>query len=457
VVVGAHVAFFVSAALMCHQMLADDRPRASRLTEFYLLISVGGVLGGVFNGLVAPLLFDRLVEYPLLIWLALLVRPQAWPGRPSAWGLAVGAAAVMALVVYAGDWYLREHPRIDTGSLQLVRTIGPLVLGLVLWARGGALRLASAVGVLVLGSLYVSRVGVVLTTERTFFGVHQVVVVPGGRWHGLMHGTTLHGLQARFDLDPSPRTEKQQRYVEYLRQRPASYYHPTGAVGDFFGVVGVRQGVVTGVIGLGAGSAAAYARAGDTMLFFEIDPAVIRLANDRRYFSFLADAAGRGARVGTVPGDGRLTLGSGAGGIEAFDLIVLDAFTSDAIPVHVITRDAFEDVYLPRLRPGGLIAVNTSNRHLNLQPVIAATARDLGLEGWYRYDRVENSEQKGEAKTASSWVVLARTRDDLGAIATSGRWRPLQDDGRRAWTDDYSDILSVFEWNPGADEAGATP
>lgn len=397
-----HGAFFVVAALLCHQRLADDRPSAARLTEYFLLVSLGGVLGGIFNGLAAPLLFDRLIEYPIAIGLAML----ACPG--------LGAA-------------LRDRR---------------------LPAAGAHAGLAVGVLTAACASLYLARGGVVLLTERTLFGSHQVVAqdrpkfANAGGWHRLAHGTTVHGVQARFDLAPTPADPRERAYVQYLRGVPTTYFHPTGPLGDAFRLA-QRDGPVTvGVIGLGAGTMAAYARPGDTMMFFEIDPAVIRIAHEPAYFTYISDAVSRGARVGTVVGDGRLTIAGRPPG-EAFDLFIIDAFTSDAIPVHLLTLEAFRDVYLPRLREHGVIAINVSNRHLDLQPVLASIAHELGLASYGRVDRCL-PEQKAEAKEDSIWVAMARVPADLGVIVSSPGWARLKPDTRRPWTDDFSDILSVF-------------
>ena len=198
-----------------------------------------------------------------------------------------------------------------------------------------------------------------------------------------------------------------------------------------------------GAIGLGVGTLAAYGEPGRTFTFFELDPAVVRLARDPARFTYVSDGA-PGARF--VVGDGRLEIAKEPPG--SFDLVVVDAFNSDAIPVHLLTREAFA-IYRDRLAPGGLLALHLTNQNLDLAPVVDALAADLGLHGLALDDEVTAPQELLEGKDASSWVVLAREPGALAPLRADPRWRPVPwsgpapPDARYLWTDDYSNILGV--------------
>jgi spermidine synthase len=421
-----HLLAFFLAALVCHGELAACRPDARHLTEYYLWISVGGVLGGMFNVLAAPFLFPGIWEYPLALVLALALRP-APPDRkgPRPWfDLAVPAGLFAA--VYGTLWALRRWTSIDA----FVRA-WPWVLGAgavaALWLlRRRALGLALAAGCLIVaGLLMIESPGETLYRKRNFFGV-MTVTRSQEIYNIFVHGHVVHGAQL---TDPS------------LRREPLTYFSrqgPLGKVfaaskGDFF-----RRDVA--VIGLGAGSIAAYGVPGQRITFYEIDPDVIEVARDDRYFTFLSDSE---ATVDTVPGDARLTLAKTPD--ASFDLIVIDAFSSDSIPVHIITREAF-DLYARKLKPGGIIAANISNAYMDLSPILGMAARDMGWASLFQvHDPFTGDEQIRTNLMNSRWMVMARTMDDMGGIPYSGGWmRPKLPAGMRAWTDDYSNILSVL-------------
>jgi len=266
----------------------------------------------------------------------------------------------------------------------------------------------------------------VLHAERTFYGVHTVLRSPMGRWHTLMHGSTTHGVQSIGTA---------------LSRLPTTYYHPTGPVGALIAALPADRPWRIGVVGLGVGTLAAYARPGDQITFFEIDPAVVRIASDPDLFTYLRDCRG-GTRI--VLGDGRLTLAQEPPG--SFDLIVLDAFTSDAIPVHTITLEAVA-LYLSRLDAGGVLACNISNRHLDLAPVLARIAERLGLAAARCADRAISPEEAAQAKKASTWVALARSRPELKVLDLDPRWSALHAGaGDPLWTDSRSNILRVMSW-----------
>jgi SAM-dependent methyltransferase len=193
------------------------------------------------------------------------------------------------------------------------------------------------------------------------------------------------------------------------------------------------------VVGLGAGALAAYAGDGQHWTFFEIDPAVVSLARDAGYFSYLKDAP---ARVDVVLGDARTSL---AALDRRYDLIVLDAFSSDAVPVHLLTREAI-DLYLSRLEPGGLLAFHVSNRYLRLRQLFVALSRDAGLAHLKQIDTSREQPGTWSGRLPSDWILLARSREDFAALALDDRWTPLTDQPVRVWTDDYSNVLALFRW-----------
>jgi hypothetical protein len=276
--------------------------------------------------------------------------------------------------------------------------------------------------ILLASTAYRGAEGRVVRAERSFFGVHRVALDPSGRYHALFHGTTLHGMQS----------------LEAVRRRePLTYFHPSGPLGQLFGAL--RPARAVGVVGLGAGSLACYARPGQAWTFYEIDPVVLRLARDIRYFTFLADCL---PDTPVVLGDARLSLAREAG--PRYDLLVLDAYSSDAPPLHLLTREAF-GVYLDRLAPGGLLVFNVSNRHFDLEPVVGTQARALGLAGLVRDDAEVEPAAWDLGKRPSQWVVLARDPARLAALARDGRWAPPRVAAdARPWTDDFASLLPTL-------------
>lgn len=418
--IGIHELTFFVAALLAHTLLADDRPDPAYLTEFFLLLAVGGVLGGLFNALIAPVIFDQVVEYPMLLVAVLLLRPRIPKTDPRVERLAlltdVVTGAAVVLLLLAGLVYLPLQGTNATGLWAAV----VVVLTLVFIRR--PIRFALAVG-LVLAVVFVSSAGA-LFADRTFFGVNRVIEDGEGR-HLYLSGATIHGVQ---------------RMTPGGGREPLSYYHPTGPAGQLFGhfsdpANGVRD---VGIIGLGAGGLAAYNQAGQNYTFYEIDPVVIDIANDPALFTFLADAPGD---VAVVEGDGRLEIAKAPD--VSYDVIVLDAFSSDAVPAHLLTREAF-DLYLSKLRPGGVLLANVTNTYLDVESVVVGAARANGLSGYARGDADLAGVPEGD-KEVSAWVVMSRDPDALAFLADDKRWTPLEELGPGTlWTDDFSDILSVI-------------
>jgi hypothetical protein len=399
--------FFV--ALLVHRRLASERPPVERLTEFYLLLSLGGVLGGAFNALVAPQLFDSIAEYPLALTLAVLVLPGVTSIRRD----------VPAMVFYCGGVLLALVVAGALGAGAVRAALVAAVLSLLLFRRR-PVRLAGGLALLLsLGTFGVHS----LHAERTFFGVLTVTDGPN-RERLLAHGITVHGAQS---LEAGRRRE------------PLAYYTREGPLGQLFEARGGDFPRV-GVIGLGAGAVAAYGRHGDDYVFYELDRSVARIATDPRWFTFLSDSP---ASVRIVIGDGRLELGRARP--ASLDLIVLDAFSSDSVPVHLLTKEAME-LYLAKLAPGGLVALHITNNHLEMEPVVAAVAGSLGLAGLAQEQHVPRAAEERGARR-SHWVVLARGRASLGRLAADRRWHELQArPGDPVWTDQFSNILSVVDW-----------
>jgi SAM-dependent methyltransferase len=262
-----------------------------------------------------------------------------------------------------------------------------------------------------------------LHAERTFFGVLRVE--QNGSLHVFAHGTTVHGVES---------------FAQGRREVPLSYYIRRGPLGQVFRQLPSRPRSVA-VLGLGAGTTAAYGRPGDSFTFYEINRAVVRIASNPRYFTYLHDSK---AAIHVRIGDGRLEVAKAPD--SSYDLIVLDAFSSDSVPVHLLTRDAVH-VYLRKLRPGGLIAFHISNRYLDLEPVIEGVDRSLGLSGLAERFLVTAADAR-RGESSSTWVVVGRHRSDLARFARDARWKPLRrDPGLRVWTDEFSNILSVIRWN----------
>jgi hypothetical protein len=421
-----HLATFFVAATLFHTDLATDRPAEARLTEFYLWISVGGALGGVFNALIAPLLFHSVAEYPLMLvaaasigWTASDRGAVGGAARDLFWAALFTVAVAVAVLAVRSTRF--QADTIIGTSLFAV----PALICYLFSQR--PLRFAMGVaGLLLIGRLYDTDHGRVIDAERSFFGVHRVEVDSSDRYHLLFNGQTLHGIQS---LDSERRHE------------PLVYYERSGPVGQVLFNYGRERSEVIAVVGLGAGTLACYAQPGQQWTFFEIDPTVLKLASDRQYFTYLGDSAAP-ARI--VLGDARLSLAAEPD--RKYDLLILDAYSSDAIPIHLVTREALA-LYLRKLAPGGRLAFHISNVHLDLEPVLADLARDAGVACLTREDANILPQELASGKAASTWLVMARSEADLAALARDSRWRPGRGrDQPVIWTDDYSSLLSILRW-----------
>lgn len=442
-----HLITFFIAAMVCHGELAQDRPGPRHLTEFYLWMSLGGVLGSAFNALLAPLIFTSVVEYPLTLVLAGLLLPVAVeksksaPGRvagettgPGIWGgrlhlkqeqvLDIALPAGLLLLVAALIYFLQPHQEL-AGSIQVGLMFGLPALICYSFVRR-PIRFGLGIGAILLASaLYLNDGGRVIYAERTFFGIHRVKLDPSGQYHVLYHGSTIHGMQS---LDPARRSEL------------LTYYTPSGPLGQVFTTFGpawAKSDIA--VLGLGAGSIVCHRQPGQHWTFYEIDPSVERIARDPNYFTYLRDCA---PNAEVVLGDGRLSLASAPSG--KYDLMILDAYSSDAMPVHLLTREAIQ-VYLDKLTPNGLLIFNVSNRYFDLKPVLANLAQDAGLAIRAKDDLDVSQLQTEQGKIGSQWVLLARKPEHLGPLAADPGWfTPQPKPGVRLWTDDYSSLFNAL-------------
>lgn len=433
---GVQFVVLVTVGLYGHARLAMDRPHAARLTEFYLLMSVGGALGGLFNGVVAPLVFDDTYEYHAALLCALFMLPAvaraAGVSKAKFWRsrLLLPALSLLFLLIAMLVTARVEDPVVRL----LLWLIPPGVLIYMGWrdrvAAAGAL-VFPLVGVVLAGRLDTA----VLHQERTFFGVHTVeretFPKEGLVIHRLTHGTTMHGIQVHDHPE--------------LSRRPLAYYHPAGPCGAIKRVLdAVRpDGARIAALGLGTGAIAADTRPTDHVVFMEIDPAVARIAADPRYFSFLRDAP---ARTEVRLGDGRLLLErTRDAGEPPFDAIYADAFSSDSIPSHLLTREAVA-LYFDRLTPGGMVALHISNRHLDLWPLVHELARLEGVYALLGDDPVSAEEAGRTFRYASRWVVLTRSQETGNMLLREGfRFEEPDRPFGRVWTDQYSNLLSVID------------
>jgi protein-L-isoaspartate O-methyltransferase len=291
------------------------------------------------------------------------------------------------------------------------------------------LRLALGIGAFLAVSL-LGGDNKTLFRERSFFGVARVEADEARGLVTLVHGTTLHG--ARL-TDP-----------EHVLE-PITYYSAAGPVGDVFNFA--RAPARIAVVGLGTGTLACWTRPGDTLTFYEIDPAIVRIARDTRYFSFLAGCA---PEAPIVLGDARLELAKAAD--AAYDRIVVDAFSSDAIPVHLLTREAVA-LYFRKLAPGGILIVHISNRNLDLAPIVAALGRDAGLVAMRRDDQSTAEGAHSLRRTRSDFIALARSPEALAFLARRPGWHALDAaHAGRPWSDDYSDIVGALRWGKSESE-----
>lgn len=412
-----HILALFLVALALHGELAARRPDARRLTEFYLIMSTGGVLGSAFSSLLAPVIFPGIYEYPILLCAALALYPSAdsWRTALRRDGLlaagVVGAALIVAGLAAAGLYFTR--------GTYIFFGAACLLIALIFRTRR-MVPVAATAAAFIFGTS--GQPDHVVSSERGFFGLVRALDQHDGSLRFMVHGTTSHGSQFLNETGtPTPLT----------------YYQASTPIGQVFSTL-APEATNVGVVGLGVGSVACYRQPGQSYTFFEIDPVVVHMARDSGLFTFLSSCAPN-ERI--VLGDARVTLGDEPA--DTFDLLLLDAFSSDAIPAHLLTREAMA-LYLSRLSEDGVILFHISNRHMDLAPVVARTSAAEGayaLKQLYRPDP-DDASQKGALP--SNVVLLARRPDVLERFAADARWQPLTSDGKRPWSDDYSNIVGTL-------------
>lgn len=416
--------------------LVASRPAPSALTTFYMVIAAGGLLGSLVNTFLAPILFREILEYRIgLVVAAFLLgsRPDRSTWTARALDLIL-PAALAAAILWLSDGLVLESPSARaTRGLVVVGLPGAVALFFL--GRSGRYALALA-AILFAAAVQQDTDRGVVFKERGDYGAFRVQSEFGDAYRVLVHGSTIHGRQA---------TDSPHRFM------PLAYYHATGPAGDAWSTFARRDtSNPVAVIGLGIGSMAAYAEPGRHLDFYELDPAIVRLATDTRWFTHLADCRGTyrviegDARVSLEgrPRPGRSPVGEDASG-RGYGLIVLDAFSSDAIPVHLLTREAL-GVYLEHLAPRGILAFHISNRYLSLAGVVRDLAASSRLIAARRADPA--GPEDFPEKVSSEWIVMARAPADLEPLLGDPRWQVLVASDPRPWTDDRADIWSVFRW-----------
>jgi hypothetical protein len=426
---GGHQLCFFVIAMACHGELARTRPPSKYLTGFYVALSFGGMVGGLFAGLLAPFMFSWIAEYPILLALAVLCRPPAGERLPqwSRWYWPF--LAVLAVALIAPSWSSgKVFTWLDDHRVWVIGAVGVLSALLTLGLNANRWKIfATVIVALVLIRAYPADDGRV-ETVRSFFGVHKIVVTPSGQYHVLMHGTTIHGAEKFRNDDGSPVTG---------RPEAITYYHKDGGIGQAISAIRERKGgpIRVAVIGLGSGTLTCASEPGEDWKFFEIDQSMVDTARDPKYFTFIQNCE---PDLKPVIGDARLTFAKEPDGI--YDLIIVDAYSSDAIPIHLATEEAME-IYKKKLAPQGAVVMHVSNRHLELASVVVGIADANDLKSWV-YS--EDSGRDNEYIFSTSVVVSAREEADVGALASSDKWALTEaEDNQRVWTDDYSNVLGA--------------
>jgi len=478
-----------AACMVCHGELARLKPDPRHLTLFYLVVAAGGVLGGLFVALAAPYLFLGYWEYEISLWLAallflvVLVRdrgswlystrvksPLVLLGAaallPESMALAIGstqlAGTLPSIVVIVGALFLlqsqnkrrkpaRAAAAASAPALSFMQAPAPTLTAAPTPApsltptagsvqKGNRLLLAScAIVLLILGATFTTLAKASLgqiASVRNFYGAltidRQNPTDPEREAYALKHGEIVHGFEFRaLDKQHIPTSYFSEDSGLGLLLAPHLHAVDPPASGE--------NGLHIGDVGLGIGTVAAYARAGDSVRFYEINPQVLRLASDPRYFQFLHDSP---APVDVVLGDGRLSLERelAQGASEDYDVLIVDAFNGDAVPVHLLTIEAFQ-LYLRRLKnPGGVLAVNVTNTFLDLRPVVVAAAERLGLASvWVHCDG------DGRVSYTNDWVLVSRDRERIEAVESAAKHAAiLQAPPSRLWTDDYSNLFQAL-------------
>jgi SAM-dependent methyltransferase len=433
-----HLAAFFLTALMCHQALVARRPEPARLTEFYFWMSLGGVIGGAFNAFVAPAIFDNVWEYPLVLVLSCLARPwgdfriERFTWAMLIVGVAGGVATPILNTFVVPHVFARSivggFTQVDAFQLAVRVCLGAAVISAFLVRQRAWLFLA-VIAVLSIGSQAAADRTDTTHSWRSFFGVlrQSQTIVPalGGPVRMLSHGTTLHGAEAL-----TPR----------WRCNPLVYYATSTPIGQvFLAQQREKPSLRIGAVGLGTGSVSAYVRGGDRLTFFEIDPLVIRISSNPEHFAYTTRCA-KGV-VDYVLGDARLTLARQP--TDIFDVLLIDAFSSDAVPTHLLTVQAVRG-YLTHLKPDGVLILHLSNRNLDLNGPAQAVARAAGGVALIQHYRPAPGQDLAGWPSPEDAVIVARSPAGLVRFAGDRRWEATDPNRARPWTDDYTNLFGAL-------------
>ncbi len=421
-----HCLAFFLAVMVCHGELAGNRPHPRHLTRYYLVMSFAGMLGGLFNTFVAPFIFNAVYEYPIMIVAALLLRPGFFKGRWYLQPLFPALLFILGLLIYFGSDSLFDYLDIIGGALILLA-------GLTYSMRHSPLGLGCLTAVILLFALGLHNLASnTLYQERSFFGVlsvRETVIADENqkpeKVHELYHGTTKHGAE---------------RLTAANIITPLTYYSRPGPIGQLFTEFDAEnQNWRIGSVGLGAGALACYAKQQQQWSFYEIDPLVVQVAENPSWFHYL-ERCNRNATM--LVGDARLSLAKEAD--KSFDLLIMDAFSSDAVPTHLLTREAMQ-LYFAKLKDDGLLAFHITNRHLALKKVLANHVKDLQLSGLLQEFSPDNA---APLVVATDWVVISKQPQRLERLRQSrlGHWQALPlSFGLRPWTDDFTHIIGIWK------------
>jgi hypothetical protein len=422
IAIAINLGFFFAATMFCHQQLYERRPDAAHLTQFYLWMSFGGVLGGIFVGLLAPFMFNRILEFPILACIVMFAHPALQ--KPSQGTLFKQALPVIGIGIIAvlGLQLMSDAEDVQNGFLPFI-AIALGSFGIIALYKRPVIQAALIPCLFIFSeATFGSLLG--STYMRSFFGVNEVTLREAGQFRVLVHGITMHGAQRITNTDGTPYAGP---------AKPLTYYHPDGLLAETLRAVpGEAQGRTLGVVGLGSGSHVCNGTRADRWTYFEIDAAVARIATDPKLFTFLPTCA---PETRIVMGDARLTLADEPA--AKFDYLLIDAFSSDSIPAHLLTREAIT-LYMSKLKPNGLLAVHISNKHLALQQVVAALATDAGLA--VKANALIKPKASLEEATSAAAAVFARKPETLAAFKPERGWIVPDAQGVAPWTDDYSNI-----------------
>lgn len=427
--------FFISLAF--HSLLVDRKPAASSLTDFYVWMSVGGMAGGIFNALLAPNIFNTMYELPMTMGVAAVILALHIPYPKFEWTGSIKTfvkskgfqISLLAIALCAGSWgfveYIQTTDSVDAiGHWWLVSAmVSPFALWLIRPVLGGIVTLAACL-VVPLGFQHTN----LLFQGRSPYAIHEVRRYESAVdvFNSLYHGRIQHGIQG---TDPQ------------IAQVPLSYYHTSSPIGE---VMAIRDDIddrsPAGFVGLGVGTLAAYHRTNTEMIFFEIDPAIEKIARNTEYFTYLEMC---GDKCKVILGDARLSLAQQPKGY--FGLLVLDAYSSDSVPAHLVSAEAIE-LYISLLKPGGILMFHVSNRFVNVGQIVVNTAHSLGYVSYTQDHWPRETKLDDLMVNASEWVLVAKTKKDAEWHIFDPRWEEGIPDERPPWTDDWSNILKYLAW-----------